>query len=172
MTEEEKAAEAKAQATALEAKKKAEAEAAAKTPEQIRIEELEAEKAAITEREANYKLAYLKEVEKNKNLGKPEETDDERVRRIVREEQAAVRLSQIDTEKETLYQKTLRENKELKLAIQNKSPNSSTGAGGSTEQPIVVSTVVTPEQIAAFKARGWTDKDIERYKKNLAKNSR
>ena len=176
MTEEEKkAAEAIALATAQEeARIKAEEEAKKNAPDEAEatIKALEAEKNAILEREANYKLAYLKEKKKNDDLNNPDETDDERVRRITREELANARLGEIDKEKEALLQKTLKENKELRLANQNKPANSSTGAGGSTEQPIVVSTVVTPEQIAAFKARGWTEKDIERYKKNLQKNSR
>lgn len=176
MTEEEKkAAEANALATAQEEERKrkeAEAAANAPTPEQARIAELEKEKQEILVREANYKVAYLKEKKKNEGLEPIEETDDERVRRIVREEQARDRVNAIDAETKALLEKTLKENKELRLAHQNKPTNHSTGAGGSTEQPIVVSTIVTPEQIAAFKARGWTDKDIERYKKNLQKNAR
>lgn len=170
MTEEEKkAAEANALATAQEEEKRKQAEANALTESEARITALEAEKNAILEREANYKLAYLKEKKKNDDFGS-EESEDERVRRIVREEAAVSRLSQIDGEKEALFQKTLRENKELRLANQNKPSNTSTGAGASTEQPLVVSTVITNEQLAAFKARGWTDKDIERYKKNLSHN--
>jgi hypothetical protein len=168
--EEKKAAEANALATAQEEerkKKEAEAAATALTPEQEKIAELEAEKAAILEREANYKVAYLKEVEKNKNLGADEESEEDRIRRITREELAQREIARIDTEKEELFKKTLKENKELKLAIQNKIPGSATGGGASTEQPAVHDTLVTPEQLAAFKARGWTDKDIERYKKNL-----
>jgi len=173
MTEEEKkAAEAIALATAQEEERKKKEAENAPTEAEVKILALEAEKNAILEREANYRLAYLKEKKKNEGQVDPDETEDERVRRITREELANVRVSQIDTEKEELLKKTLRENKELKLAIQNKPTNTSTGAGGSTEQPIVVSTVVTPEQITAFKARGWTEKDIERYKKNLQKNSR
>lgn len=171
--EEKKAAEANALATAQEEeRKKKEAEEAAKadTPEQIRIKELEAEKAVILEREANYKVAYLKEVDKNKNSGIPEnETEEEKIRRITREELAKKEIAAIDKEKEELLAKALKENKELKLAIQNKAPANPTGGGGSTEQPIVQSTLITPEQLAAFKARGWTEKDIERYKKNLQK---
>ncbi len=171
MTEEEKAAEAKAQATALEAKAREEA-LKVKTPEQIEIEQLRAEKNEILVRESNYKAAYLKEVKKNEGTGDEVETNDERVRRIIREEAATNRLNQIDAAEKALLEKTLRENQELRLANQNKTSNISTGAGGSTEQPIVVSTIVTPEQIAAFKAKGWSDKDIERYKRNLQKNSR
>lgn len=172
MTEEEKkAAEANALATAQEeeAKKKAEAERAnAQSEAEAKILALEAEKNAILEREANYKVAYLKEKKKNEQLD-PDETDEERIRRITREELSNRRITEIDTEKEELLKKTIRENKELKLAIQNKSPNSSSASGTHSENPEVVSTTITPEQLAAFKARGWTEKDIERYKKNLLK---
>ncbi len=176
MTEEEKkkATEAEAQRIAAEQeakRKEDEAKAAQLTEAEAKIKAIEAEKAAILEREANYKLAYLKEKKKNEGID-PDETEEERIRRITREELANTRLNQLDGEKEELLQKTLRENKELRLANQNKPTNIPAGGGGSTEHPIVVSTVVTPEQISAFKARGWSDKDIERYKKNLQKNSR
>lgn len=163
MTEEEKkAAEALALATAQ----------GEKTESEVKIEALEAEKAALIEREANYKLAYLKEKKKNEETVNLDESDEEKFRRIAREEMANERLTAIDKEKEELYQKTIRENKELKLAIQNKSTNIPTGGGASTEQPVVTSTIITPEQLAAFKARGWTDKDIERYKRTYIKNTR
>jgi hypothetical protein len=178
MTEEEKkATEAEAQKIAAEQaeakRKEEEAKANAPGEAEAKIIALEKEKNEILEREANYKMAYLKEKKKNESAGNDEdETEEERVRRIVREEQARDRVAVIDAEKEALLKKTLAENKELKLAIQNKPSASSTGSGGSTEQPLVVSTIITPEQLTAFKARGWTDKDIERYKKNLMKNSR
>lgn len=174
MTEEEKkAAEAIALATAQEEQSKKEAEEKAKASaldeSEAKIAALEAEKNAILEREANYKVAYLKEKKKNDDFAPIEETDEERIRRITREELSKDRITAIDEEKEALLRKTLKENKELKLAIQNKAPSSSTGSGSHTENPEVVSTIVTPEQLAAFKARGWTEKDIERYKKNLLK---
>ena len=167
--EEKKAIEANAQAIALEEAKKKVEQDAQPTPEQKRIAELETEQTIILEREANYKKAYLKEVEKNKSLGLPEESDEDRIRRITREELAQTRINEIDSEKESLYKKTLKENQELKLAIQNKAPNISTGSGGSTENAVVTSTLITPEQLAHFKSRGWTDADIERYKTNLRK---
>lgn len=165
MTEEEKkAAEATALATAQEEeRKKAEL---VKDDAETRIAELETEKAAILEREANYKVAYLKEVEKNKNLNTADESEEDRIRRITREEMAQSQIAKIDAEKEDLLKKTLKENKELKLAIQNK-PAGASASGSSNENQVVTSTVISPEQLAAFKARGWTDKDIERYKKNL-----
>lgn len=170
MTEDEKkAAEANALATAQEEeRKRKEAEANAKSPEQIRIEELEKEKAAILERETNYKLAYLKEKKKNDGAN-PDETDEERIRRITREELANKEIAAIDKEKEELFKKTLRENSELKLAIKNKIPDKPSG-GTHNEIPEVKDTILTDEQLAALRARGWTDKDIERYKKNYRKN--
>ncbi len=176
MTEEQKAAEARIQATALEQQKKEEAEALAKanapTEEQVKIAALEKEKQDILVREANYKVAYLKEKKKNEGLVDLEESDDERIRRIYREEQARDRMSQIDSERDALLQKALKENQELRLARKNVISGTPTGAGASTEQTIVVSTVITAEQLAAFKAKGWSDKDIERYKRNLQKNTR
>lgn len=173
MTEDEKkAAEAIALATAQEEVKKKEAEEAAKAPTEAeaKILALEAEKNAILERETNYKLAYLKEKKKNEQLD-PNETDEERIRRITREELAAERITAIDSEKEELLKKTLKENKELKLAFQNKIPDKPSG-GSHSENIEVTSTILTPEQITALKARGWSDKDIERYKKNYRKNQR
>lgn len=168
MTEEEKAIEANALAIAQEEQAKKEAEEnQSKDDAEAKIAQLEAEKAAITERELNYKVAYLKEKKKNEDNDYEGESDEDRIRRITREELAEREVTRIDSEKEDLLKKLARENKELRLATQNKTTNISTGAGGSTEQPIVRSTVITPEQLDALKARGFNEKDIERYKKNL-----
>jgi len=168
MTEEEKqkAIEAEALKIATEQKGTTSPEDA-----EAKIAALEDEKATILEREANYKIAYLKEKKKNEGNIDHDETDDERIRRITREELANSRLAQIDNEKEALLKKTLKDNKELRLALGNKPTNTATGAGGHTEQPVVTDTLVTPEQLSAFKAKGWSDKDIERYKKNLQRYS-
>ncbi len=137
---------------------------------EARIAALESEKATLIQNEANYKIAFLKEKSKNREPD-PDETDEERIRRITREELSQNKISQIDAEKETLLKKLARENKELKLAQLNKTdiPASTTTH---TEGQKVVDTLVTPEQLLAFKAKGWTDKDIERYKKNLVKYAR
>jgi hypothetical protein len=134
---------------------------------EARIAALEEEKATLIQNEANYKIAYLKEKSKNREPD-PDESEEDRIRRITREELAQTRISQIDSEKEALLKKTIAENKELKLAQLNKTdiPASTTTH---TEGQKVTDTLVTPDQMAAFKAKGWTDKDIERYKKNLVK---
>lgn len=137
---------------------------------EAKIAALETEKATILEREANYKAAYLKEKAKNEKPD-PDETDEERIRRITREELNQTRISQIDAEKEELLKKTLKENKELKLAQMNKTGTPSS-MGAHSETVSIPDTLVSPEQLAAFKKMGKDDKWIENYKKNLLKNAR
>ncbi len=98
-------------------------------------------------------------------------------------EDAEARVKQLEEEKEN-YRKAylkeselrktrgenLKENKELKLALSNKTTSGPAAAIGThSEAPVVQDTLVTNEQMAAFKAKGWSDKDIERYKQNLRK---
>lgn len=137
---------------------------------EARVAALEAEKNRLTEEAANYKLAYLKE----KNKKTPENTDeseDDKMRRIAAETLANSRIAEITREQDTIIKQALKENKELKLAQMNKT-GVPTVMGSHTEGKTVSDTLVTPEQLAAFKARGWSDKDVERYKKNLLKNTR
>lgn len=138
---------------------------------EARIAALEAEKAAILERESNYKQAYLKEFEKNRTIP-ADESDEDRIRRITREELAAKEVATIDTEKEELLKKLAKENKELKLAQMNKTGAPPASVGTHSEGTPVTDTLVTPDQMAEFKRRGWSDQDIERYKQNLLKNTR
>lgn len=135
-----------------------------------RIKTLEAEKAKAIEESANYKLAFLKEKNK-KDLPDFEESEEERIARIVQQTLSETKIAQIDAEKEALLKQTLKENRELKLAQLNKgTPPASIGTH--SEGTPVTDTLVTNQQMEAFKARGWSDKDIERYKKNLLKNTR
>ncbi len=133
-----------------------------------RLAELEAQKQKAVEEAANYKLAYLKEKSKKQETFE-DETEDERIERIVNQKIADTKIAQIDAEKEALLRKALKENKELKLAQMNRTTTPPAGMGTHSEGPTVQSTLVTPDQMSAFKAKGWTDKDIERYKKNLQK---
>lgn len=134
-----------------------------------RIAVLEAEKAKAIEEAANYKIGMLKAKGKLKE-DFDDESEDERIARIVSEKLSETKIAQIDLEKETLLKKLAKENKELKLAISNKTPVA-TSIGSHSESKSVTDTSVTPEQLAAFKARGWSDKEIENYKKNLRRYS-
>jgi len=135
---------------------------------EAKVASLEADKAKLIEETANWKLAALKAKNKAKDEGIVED-EDERMRRIAQETIAGSKLAQISAEQDAIIKKALKENKELKLALSGKNP-SPASVGTHTEAPAVVDTSVTPEQLAAFKARGWTDKDIERYKKNVRKH--
>lgn len=135
------------------------------TEDEKKIKQLEKEKADLIVEAANYKVAFLKE--KSKKETDLEETDEERIKRITLETISSTKIAQIDAEKETLLKKLAQENRELKLAQLNKTITPPATIGTHTEGQSVTDTLVTPDQLAAFKAKGWTDKDIERYKKNL-----
>lgn len=137
---------------------------------QAKIASLEAEKAKLTEEAANWKVAALKEKAKAKEEG-VEPDEDERMANIARKALAESRLAEIAREQDDIIKKTIKENRELKLAALNRKEPSA-AAGTHTEGPPVHDTTVTPEQMAAFKARGWDDKKIERYKKNLLRYSK
>lgn len=134
---------------------------------EAKIQALEAEKSRLIEEGANYKMAYLKEKKKNKEEIDFEEEDDDKITRKVNEAIAKTRLAEIAREQDDIIKKALKENKELKLAVANKTTTPSAAIGTHSETVAVQDTLITPEQMAAFKARGWSDKDIERYKKNL-----
>lgn len=137
---------------------------------EAKIAQLEADKAKLIVESANYKLGMLKA--KGKVSEDLDETEDERIARIVNDKISETKIAQIDTEKDVLVKKTLKENKELKLALQNKTKDPLATLGTHSEAQAVRDTTITPEQMAAFKKMGWTDKEIERYKRNLQKNSR
>ncbi len=80
------------------------------------------------------------------------------------------RLADVARELDAINQKALKENKELKLALQNKTKTPPAAIGTHSESTATVSDgTITPEQLAYFKGRGWSDKDIEKYKANLRK---
>ena len=129
---------------------------------ETKVTTLEAEKAQLLTEKDNYRKAYLKAVENGGN-----EQEEDKIRRVTREEIANSRLSEINREQQEVIAKALKENKELKLAQLSKNNTPPAAIGAHSEGVPVTDTLVTPEQMAAFKAKGWTDKDIERYKKNL-----
>ncbi len=132
---------------------------------ETKIAALEAEKAKLLVERENYKVGMLKEKAKNRGEELPDEEEDERIERITRKTLADSRLAEITRETNDLLHKALKENKELKLAHLKKDP--AAALGSHSESTPVRDTVVTPEQAEAFKKMKWSDKDIERYKKNL-----
>lgn len=135
-----------------------------------KVNTLEAEKARLIEENANWKLAALKNKGKIKDENLDED-EEEKMQRIANEAIANSRLAQITREQDVIIKKALKENKELKLAQINRTTNPPAAMGGHSETQQVADTLVTQEQLNAFKARGWSDKDIARYKKNLGRAS-
>ncbi len=139
---------------------------------------LEAENKKLLEEKNNYKTGLLKEKAKNKR-GRDEEGDDneddgsesldEKMARIAQETLSNSRLAEIAREQNEIIQKALKENKELKAAQVNRSSTPSSMGSHTENRNVVQDTTVTPEQMSEFKKRGWSDRDIERYKTNLKK---
>lgn len=130
-------------------------------------DDLEAKVKELEEEKANYQAAYLKERAKNHD----DESDEQKFRRIAREELESSRIMDIDKQKDIIIAKALRENRELKLAKLNKTDIPASTSVHS-EGHAVKDTVITPEQMSAFKSQGRTDKWIENYKRNLLRNAR
>lgn len=128
---------------------------------------LEADKARLIEEAANWKVAALKY--KSKTEVDPDETEEEKIRRVTHEELSKKEIAHIEAQKDQLLKQLAKENKELKLANLNKTVIPPQSIGIHSEGQPVKDTLITQEQLLAFKAKGWTDKDIERYKKNLQK---
>ena len=143
-----------------------EANAEAIAPQEPQEETTEQKLAKLEAEKENYRKAYLKAAEKNK-ADNGSETEEERTRRIAREVLAESRMNEIDKEKEALTAKALKENEELKAALRGKKNEPVAAVGTHNESTPVTDTSITPDQMAFFKAKGWTDKDIERYKQNL-----
>ncbi len=128
------------------------------------------ELAKVQIEKESYRKGMLKA--KGKPVGdEPEEDLDERFRIIAREEALRAQESQIVAQKEELLRKALKENRELKLAQLNKGTPSA-AIGSHSEGMPVRDTLITPEQMTYFKNKGWSDKDIERYKKNSSRNAK
>ncbi len=131
-------------------------------------DDLEAKYAKLEEEKENYRKAYLKEAAKK---AEPiDEDEDEKINRKVQEAIAGSKLAEIAREQDEIIRQTLKENKELKLAsLKNNDPPAAVGSHN--ESISVTDTSITPEQMAYFKSKNWSDKDIERYKANLRKKA-
>ena len=125
----------------------------------------EAQIAKLEEEKENYRKAYLKASTKSKD----EESEEDRMRRVAEETFANSHIVEITRQQDEIIKSTLKENKELKLAYLNKGGTPPASLGSSSESIPVRDTSITPEQMAYFKSKNWSEKDIERYKHNLRK---
>lgn len=140
------------------------------------VEDTEAVIASLKEREAklveerdNWKTAALKYKGKASSELSSEE-DEERMRAVARQALAESGLADLAKEQQAIIERTLKENKELKLAHLNKNAAPPAAMGTHQETIAVQDGTVSPEQMNYFKnILKWDDKTIERYKQNLRK---
>lgn len=116
----------------------------------------------------NYKTALLRKKGKlpaEEIQEEEHENLDELIDRKVQEKMLNLETEKIRQEREELIQKTLRENRELKLAVQNRSQISNSSQGTSQDKPEGKSSNFwSDEQLAYFKERNL---DPEEVRKNL-----
>jgi hypothetical protein len=137
------------------------------------IAKLEAEKIQIQQERDNYRKAYLK-----KAKGEPDEepdfieTDEERTRRLIREELLNTKEAENARKAEELNKKILKENEELRKAIANRSQNSPSSTGSNMDKPEVKGNgIFTPEQEAELRQRATRiGADPEEYLREVAGN--
>lgn len=132
---------------------------------QLALKEKELEKVR-SERD-NYKTGLLKA--KGKIAGDEEIDNIELMRQIAKEESLTILEERLTADRQAIINKALKENAELKLALKNKNGTPPASIGVHSESQNVQDGIVTPEQVASLKARGWDDAKFEAYKKNLRK---
>jgi len=137
---------------------------------EAQLAEANARLAKLAEERDNYKKGMLKA------KGKLEDDDNDEdapsIREIARAEALAA-LAETDLvratqERDTIIASALKENKELRLALQNR-PGGATATGGNSAVEIPKDNVLSEQQVQALRTeRGWDDAKIEAYKKLLA----
>lgn len=118
----------------------------------------------------NYKRGLLKA----KGKLDEEDLDPSREADIEKMVDAKVKAALLETqytaaqkERDELLSKIVKENKELRLAIKNK-PGGGTSSGGGSSGPKVSDNILSEEQERELRTvRGWDDKKVDAYKKNL-----
>lgn len=135
----------------------------------------DAEIAQVRTEKDNYRKGLLKAKGKL-----PEDVDldsstpegmDALIDRKVQEKFLSTKEAQLHAEKEATLKAVLKRNKELEVALKNRGQISTTSGAGSNEDKAEVKTdkVLSADQINSLKAKGWDDKKIEAFKKNLNK---
>jgi len=106
-----------------------------------------------------------------KQTAAEDETEEERIARIVAESLSAHERTKANAEVKELLPQIIRRNKELETAMQAKQAAGTTAAGGGTTDttPKPSDNMLSEAQLQSLKARGWDDKKIDRFKHNLAK---
>jgi len=151
------------------------------TPSQIQpevdyeaeLQKKDAEIAKVREEKENYRRGMLKAKGKlpEEDDNSSEEDLDAKIDRKVQERLLVSREAQVIAEKDALVLSLAKKNKELALALKNRGQVMNTSGQGSNEDKpeVKVEKTLSQEQLNNLKAKGWSDKKIEAFKKNLTK---
>ena len=152
-------------------------ETPSQTQPEVDYEALLAEKdkelSQVRTEKDNYRKGMLKAKGKlpEEDDNSSEEDLDAKIDRKVQERLLQTREAQVQSEKDALVLSLAKKNKEITLALKNlRQINTSSGQGSNQERPEgKVDNVLSNDQLASLKAKGWDDKKIEELKKNLNK---
>lgn len=112
----------------------------------------------------NYKKVALSK--KGKSGDDTEESEDERIARIVQEKLLDTREANLLKKKADIADRVVQENKELKVALKNRAQIGASAGQGGGQGGDVKTDFWTPDQLAYFKKRGI---DPEKAKENYLK---
>lgn len=142
------------------------------------IQAKDAELAKVAEERENYKKGLLKAKGKLPVDDYPvddiDETENERISRIVDQRLLQTKEAQIQAEKDLAYANIIKRNKELEIALKNRQQISATSTGSNSDKSqadVKTETFFSPEQIQALKAKGYDDKKIDSLKDNMKRQS-
>ena len=133
------------------------------------LKEQAARLAKAEEAAANYKKGMLKYKSQVKQDSGDEPDQMEMMRQVAEEVLTTSEVSQEKKRLEEMMLQQARELKEAKLALANRSQTQTSQGSGSSGSTPTADKELSPEQIAALKARGWDEKKIEKFKENRKK---
>lgn len=174
MNKENNAVEAKVEAAAPQ-QENVESPVSTEVDYEAILAQKDAELQKVRDEKENYRKGMLKAKgkipeESQSDTDEPEDLETI-IDRKVQEKFLSTKEAQIQAEKDMALKAVLRQNRELQVALKNRGQITSTaGAGSNQEKPEgKIDNTLSNDQIATLKAKGWDDKKIEEFKKNMNK---
>lgn len=136
----------------------------------------DAELAKVREEKDNYRKGLLKAKGKIPDVSSDNdgiEDAESMTRRIVQETLLSTKEAQLQADKDNALKAVLKRNKELELALKNRGQVTDTSSQGSNQEKPEgkKDNTLSNEQLNGLKSKGWSDKKIEEFKKNLSKGT-
>ncbi len=122
----------------------------------------DAELAKLAAERDNYKTGMLKAKGKLPEDEIDNDDVDTKIQKAVQEALYSESEKKLQAEKDAILQKALTENKELKVALQNKQGISTAPDGPAADDQITGDSFFSPAQVRELKAKGWSDEKIKK----------